>query len=601
MTKEEFALIAPGIPTRPGVYTYYNQEGHIIYVGKAKQLRKRVSSYFVKQHEHFKTKKLVSEIAKIEFTIVDTEQDALLLENSLIKQHQPRYNMMLKDDRTYPYIVIKREAYPRIFLTRRLIRDGSEYLGPFPSVEQVRSLLELIRQTLPLRSCNLALTEKSIAAGKFKECLEYHIGNCKAPCIGLQSFEDYAWQVHQVKEILKGKLGDVIRYYKQEMQQLANEMQFEKAELVKKRLEYLAQYQSRSVIVNTRIDNVDVCSIVSMPDIAYVNYMIIVQGSIRQTYTLQVVKKLDESDAEILALALHTFRERFQSYAKEIISSIPFEVPQDIMVTIPRSGDKKKLLAISQQNAMYFIQEQKRKATLLLNQEDNLTQTQRIERLQLDLRLTELPIHIECFDNSNFQGAYPVSAMVCFKNGLPSKKDYRHFHIKTVEGINDFASMEESVYRRYKRLVDEGSSLPQLIIIDGGKGQLSAAIKSLNLLGIMGKTTVVGLAKNVEEIFYPGDSESLRLPYDSESLHLIRRIRDEVHRFGIQFHRKTRSKGIIKNELENIAGIGEKTATLLLQQFRSVKGIQAATEEQLIAAVGKSKTERLKKHFQKEK
>jgi excinuclease ABC subunit C len=601
MTKEEFALIAPGIPTRPGVYTYYNQEGHIIYVGKAKQLRKRVSSYFVRQHEHFKTKKLVSEIAKIEFTIVDTEQDALLLENSLIKQHQPRYNMMLKDDRTYPYIVIKREAYPRIFLTRRLIRDGSEYLGPFPSVEQVRSLLELIRQTLPLRSCNLALTEKSIAAGKFKECLEYHIGNCKAPCIGLQSFEDYAWQVHQVKEILKGKLGDVIRYYKQEMQQLANEMQFEKAELVKKRLEYLAQYQSRSVIVNTRIDNVDVCSIVSMPDIAYVNYMIIVQGSIRQTYTLQVVKKLDESDAEILALALHTFRERFQSYAKEIISSIPFEVPQDITVTIPRSGDKKKLLALSQQNAMYFIQEQKRKATLLLNQEDNLTQTQRIERLQLDLRLTELPMHIECFDNSNFQGAYPVSAMVCFKNGLPSKKDYRHFHIKTVEGINDFASMEESVYRRYKRLVDEGSSLPQLIIIDGGKGQLSAAIKSLNLLGIMGKTTVVGLAKNIEEIFYPGDSESLRLPYDSESLHLIRRIRDEVHRFGIQFHRKTRSKGIIKNELEDIAGIGEKTATLLLQQFRSVKGIQAATEEQLIDAIGKSKTERLKKHFQKEK
>ncbi|MEN9338959.1 MAG: hypothetical protein RIQ62_271 [Bacteroidota bacterium] len=599
MTKEEFALIAPGIPTRPGVYTYYNQEGHIIYVGKAKQLRKRVSSYFVKQHEHFKTKKLVSEIAKIEFTIVDTEQDALLLENSLIKQHQPRYNMMLKDDRTYPYIVIKREAYPRIFLTRRLIRDGSEYLGPFPSVEQVRSLLELIRQTLPLRSCNLALTEKSIAAGKFKECLEYHIGNCKAPCIGLQSFEEYAWQVHQVKEILKGKLGDVVRYYKQEMQQLANEMQFEKAELVKKRLEYLAQYQSRSVIVNTRIDNVDVCSIVSMPDIAYVNYMIIVQGSIRQTYTLQVVKKLDESDAEILALALHTFRERFQSYAKEIISSIPFEVPQDITVTIPRSGDKKKLLALSQQNAMYFIQEQKRKATLLLNQEDNLTQTQRIERLQLDLRLTELPMHIECFDNSNFQGAYPVSAMVCFKNGLPSKKDYRHFHIKTVEGINDFASMEESVYRRYKRLVDEGSSLPQLIIIDGGKGQLSAAIKSLNLLGIMGKTTVVGLAKNIEEIFYPGDSESLRLPYDSESLHLIRRIRDEVHRFGIQFHRKTRSKGIIKNELEDIAGIGEKTATLLLQQFRSVKGIQAATEEQLIEAVGKSKTELLKKHFQK--
>ena len=599
MTKEEFALIAPGIPTRPGVYTYYNQEGHIIYVGKAKQLRKRVSSYFVKQHEHFKTKKLVSEIAKIEFTIVDTEQDALLLENLLIKQHQPRYNMMLKDDRTYPYIVIKREAYPRIFLTRRLIRDGSEYLGPFPSVEQVRSLLELIRQTLPLRSCNLALTEKSIAAGKFKECLEYHIGNCKAPCIGLQSFEEYAWQVHQVKEILKGKLGDVVRYYKQEMQQLANEMQFEKAELVKKRLEYLAQYQSRSVIVNTRIDNVDVCSIVSMPDIAYVNYMIIVQGSIRQTYTLQVVKKLDESDAEILALALHTFRERFQSYAKEIISSIPFEVPQDITVTIPRSGDKKKLLALSQQNAMYFIQEQKRKATLLLNQEDNLTQTQRIERLQLDLRLTELPMHIECFDNSNFQGAYPVSAMVCFKNGLPSKKDYRHFHIKTVEGINDFASMEESVYRRYKRLVDEGSSLPQLIIIDGGKGQLSAAIKSLNLLGIMGKSTVVGLAKNIEEIFYPGDSESLRLPYDSESLHLIRRIRDEVHRFGIQFHRKTRSKGIIKNELEDIAGIGEKTATLLLQQFRSVKGIQAATEEQLIAAVGKSKTELLKKHFQK--
>lgn len=597
VTREEFAHIAPSIPGRPGIYKYFDQEGKIIYVGKAKHLRKRVSSYFNKQDHYFKTQRLVAEIRQIEFTIVDSEQDALLLENSLIKEYQPKYNMMLKDDRSYPSIVIKNEEYPRIFLTRRIIRDGSEYLGPYTSVEHVRSILELIRQTIPLRSCNLPLTEKSIAAGKYKECLEYHIGNCKAPCVARQSRDEYRWHVNQVKEILKGKLGEITKYYKQEMQQHAASLEFEKAEIAKRKLEYLSNYQSRSVIVNRKIDNVDVCSIVSNEDFAVVNYMIITQGSITQTHSVKLLKKLDESDEDVLTLALFQLRERFKSYSREVITPFPVLFEEGVSITVPKLGDKKKLLDLSLQNAAYFIKEQRRKDSLLLEENTEQKRLQVLAGLQQDLHMPVLPLHIECFDNSNFQGAYPVSAMVCFKEALPFKQEYRHFHIKTVEGINDFASMKETVGRRYHRVLAEGKPLPQLIIIDGGKGQLSSAMEAIRALGLEQKITVAGLAKNVEEVFFPGDTESIKLPYNSDSLNLLKRIRDEVHRFGITFHRKTRSKGIINNELEGIEGIGEKTAQELLRKFRSVKKIKASSLEALEAVVGRDKAQKVYAHF----
>ncbi len=586
MTKDEFQLIAAAVPIKPGIYKYYNADDKIIYVGKAKHLRKRVSSYFSKVSDSYKTQKLVSEIVRMEFTIVDSEQDALLLENSLIKQYQPKYNLMLKDDRSYPHVVIKNETFPRIFLTRKMIKDGSEYLGPYPSVEQVRLLLDFVKQTIPLRNCTLNLSKKNIEQGKFKACLEYHIGNCKAPCVGLQSKEDYDWHVQQVREIFKGKLGEITKHLKQEMMEYASNLQFEKAAIVKKKLEYISQYQSKSIIVNRKIDNVDIATILSNEDMAYVNFMMVVQGSIIQTHTVAIEKKLDESDEEILPIALYQLRQKFKSSSREIIVPIPFEFDPQITLTIPRLGDKKKLLELSLQNANYFIQEQKRKKTLLLSEENAESNNRILHELQQGLQLPEIPIHIECFDNSNFQGSYPVAAMVCFKNGLADKKEYRHFHIKTVEGINDFASMKEIVYRRYKRVLDEKKPLPQLIIIDGGKGQLSSAMDSINDLQLNGKVTVVGLAKNVEEIFFPGDSESIKLNFQSDALNLVKRIRDEVHRFGITFHRQTRSSGIIKNELENIEGIGEKTATELLKHFKSVKRLKASTEAEIAAVVG---------------
>ncbi len=599
MTKEEFSHILPSIPVKPGIYKYYNADDVIIYVGKAKHLRKRVSSYFNKHIDYFKTRVLVSEIVRMEFTIVDSEQDALLLENSLIKQYQPKYNLALKDDRSYPYIVIKNEEYPRIFLTRRVIKDGSEYLGPYTNVDHVRSILELMRQTIPIRSCKLPLTEKSIAKGKYKECLEYHIGNCKAPCVGFQTRDEYMWHVNQVKEVLKGKMGEITKYYKKEMNELAANLEFEKAEIAKKKIEYISNYTSSSIIVNTKIDNVDVCSIVSNADYAYVNYMIIVQGSITQTHSVRIEKKLDESDEEIITHALLQLRERFRSTSKEIVTQFPIEFSNEIIITVPKMGDKKKLLELSLQNANYFIQEQRRKNALLLEEPSDQDRLHLLKQLQHDMHLKELPLHIECFDNSNFQGAYPVSAMVCFKEALPYKKEYRHFHIKTVEGINDFASMKETVYRRYKRVLEEGKSIPQLIIIDGGKGQLSSAMESIRDLDLAGKTTVVGLAKNIEEIFYPGDKDSLKLPFNSPSLNLVKRIRDEVHRFGITFHRKTRSSGTIKNELENIEGVGEKTAQLLLQTFRSVNKIRQASIEDIAKVVGNAKATLVLEHFKK--
>ncbi len=597
MTKEEFSIVQPSLPSKPGIYKYFDATDKIIYVGKAKNLRKRVVSYFNKISDYYKTKKLVSEIKRIEFTIVDSEQDALLLENSLIKQYQPKYNLVLKDDRSYPHIVIKNEPFPRIFITRKMIKDGSQYLGPYTNVAQVYSLLNLIKQTIPLRTCSLNLNPKNIEKAKFKECLEYHLGNCKAPCVAFQSKEEYDEQVQQVKDILKGKLGDIIKNYKKEMMEKASNLEFEKAEIIKKKIEYLQTYQSKSIIVNTKIDNVDICSVVSNEKYAAVNFMIIVQGTIIHTHSVTITKTLQESDEEILVPILYQLREKYKSTSKEIIVPFTISTEDELIVTVPKGGDKKKLLELSLQNAEYMMQEHKRKLTLNLSENTTEQNNALLEQLKIDLHLSEIPDHIECFDNSNFQGSYPVAAMVCFKDGVPFKKEYRHFHIKTVEGINDFASMKEIVYRRYKRVLDEGKPLPKLIIIDGGKGQLSSALESIHELGLLGKTTVVGLAKNIEEIFYPGDSESLKLPYQSATLNLIKRIRDEVHRFGITFHRSTRSKGIIKNELEKINGIGEKTANDLLKHFRSVIKVKTATEKELEKIVGLSKARIIKQYF----
>jgi excinuclease ABC subunit C len=600
VTKEEFHLILPSVPLQPGVYRYFNNDDKIIYVGKAKHLKKRVSSYFNKISDSFKTRKLVSEIVRMEFTIVDSEQDALLLENSLIKQYQPKYNLVLKDDRSYPHLVIKNEPYPRVFLTRRIIKDGSEYLGPYTSVDQVRSMLDLIKQLIPIRSCKLNLTEKNIKQGKFKECLEYHIGNCKAPCVGYQTLDEYAWYINQIREIFKGKTVEISKLYKNEMLQYANNMEFEKAEIVKRKLDYLKSYQSKSIIVNTKIDHVDVCTIRSEKEYACLNYMMIVQGSISHTHTVRIDKKLDETDEEILSIALMQLRDRFKSYSKEILSTNMFEFDESILITVPRGGDKKKLVELSLQNVDYFIQEQKRKQALNIQEKTDEDYLNLVADLQNDLSLPQLPLHIECFDNSNFQGAYPVGAMVCFKDGKPFKDEYRRFHIKTVDGINDFASMKEIVHRRYKRLLDEQKPIPQLIIIDGGKGQLSSAMESIEALGLTGKITVVGLAKNVEELFYPNDSESLKLPYQSETLNLIRFIRDEVHRFGITFHRKTRSTGIIKNELEKIPGIGEAIASQLLTQFRSVTKVKQASLTDIEQLIGKAKGKLVYEYFKAE-
>ena len=603
MTKEVFSTIAPTIPHQPGCYKYYSIDKELLYVGKAKDLRKRVSSYFNKNVGNFKTRRLVSLIDSIDFTVTNTEHDAFLLENSLIKHYQPRFNIELKDDKTYPYIVIKKEAFPRVFFTRRLIRDGSEYLGPFTGVGKVRELLELVKQNIPLRTCNLNLSPANIARGKYKVCLEYHLGNCKGPCEGLQTEAEYAENLQQVRHVLKGNIADVIRYLKEEMTKYATDMQFEKAQIIKQKIDSLDNYQARSMIVNPRLDNLDVACILSDEHNFYVNYMMISRGSIIHAKTLWIEKKVeDEQEADVLSLAVDNLRETFQSNAREVIVPMEIDVADtELKVTIPKAGDKKQLLDLSIKNAEIFLQEMRRKDALVLGEAAKENAMQVLEELQEALQLTALPVHIECFDNSNFQGSYPVAAMVCFKNGVASRKDYRHFHIKTVEGINDFASMSEIVYRRYKRLADEGSTLPQLVIIDGGKGQLGAALESIEKLGLTGRMTIVGLAKREESIFFPGDSEPLQIPFGSPALLLVRRIRDEVHRFGITFHRQVRSKGTIKNELEGIPGIGEKTATELLKAFRSIKNIKTITERELTRVIGASKARVVWEYFNQEK
>lgn len=606
MTQQEFEHIAPTIPKEPGIYKYYDSSGELLYVGKAKHLRKRVSSYFNKTFTTYKTHELVKRIARIEYTIVNSEQDAFLLENSLIKEFQPRFNINLKDDKTYPFLVIKKEPFPRVFLTRKKLDDGSEYLGPYTSVKKVRELLEFIKQTIQLRTCSLNLSENNIRKGKFKVCLEYHLGNCKGPCEGFQTPANYQEGLAQLKNLLRGNLSPVIKHYKNEMKTLAESLEFEKAALVKKKIEFLENYQSRSVVANTRTGNVDVFTIqkVSLSDkqqkdIACFNYLMVRNGSIIQTHTGKVETHLDETPEEILLYAIARVRTTFNSDATEIVVPFHIDYPQqNTTVTVPKGGDRKKLLELSEKNVNHFIEEIKNKERLQLNVKGK-EKMPLLEQLQANLQLQDLPVHIECFDNSNFQGSYPVSAMVCFKYGEPSKKDYRHFNVKTVEGINDFATMKEAVYRRYKRLKEENQPFPQLVIIDGGKGQLGAALEAANELGLTSSITFLGLAKNVEEIFFAGDKESLKLPYNNESLKFIRRIRDEVHRFGISFHRQKRSKGTFKNELEEIKGIGKATTVLLLKEFKSVKKIKEAGTEKLEKLVGKVKADVISRHFAK--
>jgi excinuclease ABC subunit C len=595
--KFDYKAALKNIPHKPGVYQYWDSEKELIYIGKAKDLRNRVGSYFNKDlNVNAKTRVLVSKIRNITFTIVDTEVDAWLLENSLIKKHQPRYNVMLKDDKTYPWIIIKNENYPRIFWTRRIIRDGSKYLGPYASVSMMHNILELIRETYPLRTCNLPLTRENIDKGKFRVCLEYQLGNCKGPCQSLQTEEDYDNSIEEIKDILNGKIGTVLRGLKTELDNAVANMNFEYAHKLKRKFDLLENYQSKSTVVNSSITDVDVFSIASEEKYAFVNFLKIMNGTIIQTQTIELKKRLDETDEELLTLAISEFRSRYNSHSKEII--VPFEIDLEdtagIRFTVPKLGEKKKLLDLSQKNVMFFKKEK-------IDQYEKLNPEVRTERLlaqmMKDLRMNQLPRHIECFDNSNFQGKYPVSAIVVFKDGKPSKKDYRHFNVKTVEGPNDFATMEEAVHRRYRRMLEEGTELPQLIIIDGGKGQLSAALKSLRLLGIDKQVTVIGIAKRLEELYYPGDQYPLYLDKKSETLKVIQQLRDEAHRFGITFHRKKRDKGTLVTELELIEGVGKTSAAKLLKYFKSVKKVREASEEELMEVVNTKQAKAIREYF----
>jgi excinuclease ABC subunit C len=602
MKTEEFQEIQSSIPQEPGIYKYFDREGILIYVGKAKNLRKRVSSYFTGQKTSRKTAELVRRIQRIEFTIATSEQDALLLENNLIKEFQPRYNIDLKDDKTYPYIVIRNEAFPRVFLTRRMIRDGSEYLGPFTSSGKVREMLAFIRQHIQIRNCTLNLSDKQIAKNKYKVCLEYHLGNCKGPCVGLQTEADYQEGLQQLRAILKGNLSPILQHYKAEMKKHVDALAFEKAEILRRKIDHLKHYYAAgSAVVNPKLGDLDVFSIADGDETAFVNFLMVRGGTIIDTHSIEIRKKIDEPDPELLSMAVRHLRETFRSNAAEII--LPFAIEFSVAgvhLTIPKAGDKRKLLEMSMRNVEHFQREWRRKRTLQLEAVADAEETL-LKRMQTDLSLPAMPEHIECFDNSNFHGSYPVSAMVCFKGGKPSKSDYRHYHVKSVSGINDFATMEEVVYRRYAKLRDEGLPLPQLVIIDGGKGQLGAAMESIRKLELTGKMTLVGLAKQEEELFFPGDSESLKLPWDSPSLLLIRRIRDEVHRFGITFHRQQRSKGTFKNQLEDIAGIGKQTAETLLRTFKSVKRVSNASLEALEEVIGSGKAKIIFDHFQQER
>ncbi len=593
---EHLHILLSSLPDKPGVYQYYDEDHKLLYVGKAKNLKKRVGSYFNRdQHENNKTAVLVKKICDIKFIIVDTELDALLLENSLIKKHQPRYNVMLKDDKTYPWICIKNERFPRVFSTRTIIKDGSDYFGPYASVRMMHAVLDLIHKLYPLRNCNLKLSEENIRSKKFKVCLEYHIGNCKGPCEGLQTEEDYTANIALIKNIVKGNISSAIKQMKVLMNTYSENQEYEKAQLLKEKIALLVNYQSKSTVVSPTIDNADVFSIVTDEKSGFVNYLRVINGAIIQGHTVELKKKLDETPEELLLLAIAELRSRFGSNSKEIIVPFAPELKfEGTEYTVPQRGDKRHLLELSEKNVNYYRKEKERQELLV----DPDRHTKRIlQQMMKDLHLKEEPRHIECFDNSNIQGAYPVAAMTVFKDGKPSKKDYRHFNIKTVEGPDDFASMEEVIYRRYKRVVEENLPLPQLIIVDGGKGQLSSAVNSLEKLGLMGKVGIVSIAKKLEELYYPGDPFPMYLDKKSESLKIIQQIRDEAHRFGITHHRKKREKGTIKTELTEIPGISDKTAQKLLKKFISVKHIREATTAELSPIVGPAKAKRILDFF----
>jgi len=584
------------LPNQPGVYQYYDKEGTIIYVGKAKNLKKRVSSYFTKTHENGKTRVLVKKIANIKHIVVETETDALLLENNLIKKHKPRYNVLLKDDKSYPWICIKKERFPRVFSTRRVFKDGSEYFGPYTSGKTVHILLDLIKGLYSLRNCNFNLSEEKVEAGKYKVCLEYHLGNCKGACEALETEVEYNDNIKAIKDILKGNFKDSLSQFKIQMKQFAENMQFEEAQKIKEKVQVLENYQAKSTIVNPKISNVDVFSIMSDESYGYVNFLQLSYGSIIRSHTLEIKKKLDETDLQLLQLAITEIRQRFNSNSKEIYVPFKVDLGEDLKVTVPKLGDKKHILDLSLRNAKYFRMERFKQMKIV----DPDRHANRImAQMKVDLRLSEEPRHIECFDNSNIQGTHPVAACVVFKNGKPSKKEYRHFNIKTVEGPDDFASMEEVVYRRYKRLLEEDQPLPQLIIIDGGKGQLSSALKSLDALNLRGKIAIIGIAKRLEELFYPDDPIPLYLDKKSETLKITQQLRNEAHRFGIEHHRNKRSKTALNTELETISGVGEKTVVELLRHFKSAKRVANAKLDELEAVVGVSRAEKVYNYYHK--
>lgn len=596
MFTEHLKRIISSLPDSPGIYKYYDADGVLMYIGKAKKLKKRVTSYFTKQHhENRKTAVLVSKIVDIQFTLVDSEIDALLLENSLIKKFQPRFNINLKDDKTYPWICIKRERFPRVFSTRTYIRDGSDYFGPYASGTMMHTVLDMIRVLFPTRNCNFVLSEENINQGKFKACMEYQIGNCKAPCVALQSEEDYNQAIKEIKNILRGNISIVVNQLKSLMQQAASELHFEEAARYKQKLDLLQNYQSKSTIATSIPNDVDVFSIVSDDKFAFVNYLKVSNGMIIQTQTFELKKKMDESNEELLEFAIGEVREQYKSTSREIILPFALELEDErITFTVPKAGDKKKLLDLSLKNALYYKRDK-------LAQYEKLNPELKVDRvltqMMNDLRLTELPRHIECFDNSNIQGNYPVSAMVVFKDTKPSKKDYRHFNVETVVGPDDFATMREVIYRRYKRVLEENQPLPNLIIVDGGKGQLSSAIESLRALNLYGKVPILGIAKRLEELYYPEDELPLYIDKKSETLKIIQQLRDEAHRFGITHHRNRRSKGTMRSELDDIKGIGEETQKLLLKELKSVKKIKESSLDILTEIVGKAKAALIWKYF----
>jgi excinuclease ABC subunit C len=595
MAEASLKLQVSTLPSTPGVYQYYNKDGTLLYIGKAKNLKKRVQSYFNKEHENAKTRILVRKIRDIKHIVVETETDALLLENNLIKKYQPRYNILLKDDKTYPWICIKNERFPRVFSTRRLIKDGSEYFGPYTNFKTVHALLDLIKGLYPLRNCNYDLAEDKIRNNKYKVCLEYHLGNCMGPCEGLYAETAYNENIEAIRNILKGNFKESLLLFKKQMHRFADDLLFEDAQKVKEKIDALENYQSRSMVVHPTISNVDVFSIISDESYAYVNYLQVSYGAIIRSHTLEIKKKLDETDEALLELSVVELRQRFNSLSKELFVPFSISVEVGVKLHIPKVGDKKKILDLSIRNAKYYRLERFKQSKIV---DPDRHEKRIMAQMKKDLRLSEEPRHIECFDNSNIQGSNPVAACVVFKDGKPSKKDYRKFHIKTVEGPDDFASMEEVVYRRYKRLQEEKQPLPQLIIIDGGKGQLSSSLKALDDLGLRGKIAIIGIAKRLEELFYPDDPIPLYLDKKSETLKIIQQLRNEAHRFGITFHRQLRSKEALNTALETIPGIGEKTIIELLRHFKSHKRIGEASFDDIEKVIGASRAQKVKAYFQ---